>query len=124
MFSFLSLLFAVHAGTLSGASPPAISVREEAFAAAAHSELAPSVLLDSEHFFGQATHAPEWLASKGSALPVFQSYGPEEWISSLAHELHAEDARITRAALFIASMPVQLNVTPMRVYVTLRFRTF
>jgi len=124
MFAFFSLLFALHPGDLAFAPRPEISVREEAYHAAALTELAPSALLDSERIFSPAAHAPEWLASKGTSVPIFTAYRPEEWISTIAHEFHAEDTHLTHAALFLARMPVQVNMTPRRVYLTLRVGTF
>jgi hypothetical protein len=124
MFSLSSLLLAIHLGSLTGPVAPVISLRDDSFATSTQTVVARSVLFDSDRVFGPAGHAPEWFVSKGSALPLFQVYRPEEWITSMAHEFHAEDARITRAALFLASAPLQINVTRNRVYLALRVQTF
>jgi hypothetical protein len=120
---FLSILAALRLGAPTAAAAPLeISVRAEARAVAAETELAPSALLEANHDLASAPHAPEW---PGSAFPGyaphFRAYQPEEWVAAVAQQLKT-DHRLTNAALWVARWPVRVEMTPHRVFLAVRFR--
>ncbi len=133
MSSLFGLLCAVQLGSISaGAEPVAISVRAESRAVAAESELRPSALLDLGREWNAAPHTPEWPAALPSApgplAPIFHAHRPEEWISIVARQLNVADKSITQAAMqatvWFVAMPVRVDVSPRRLYITVRFRAF
>jgi hypothetical protein len=138
MFSILALLFAFRGGPDLPRGPPepvTMSVRAEALAAAAESELGPAALLEAERDLAMAPRSPEWPVlpstpgpSTPGAAPIFRAQRPEEWISIVSGQLHLEDNRITKAAIraaaWVVAMPVRVDITPRRVCVTVRVATF
>ncbi len=123
MFSILGLLFALRVGTAAARpEPAAISVRAEARAVAA--ELSASALLDDTAAWSAGPQAPAWPLAQGgpSVGPVFPVYRPEEWVSAIAHKLNIADTGVAHAAIWVSAWPVCVDVSPRRVYVSVRFR--
>ncbi len=132
MLSILGLLFALRGGPGPALAPePAgISVRAEARATAAESELGPAALLEVSRDLSAGPHAPEWPApsSTPGGAPIFRAHRPEEWVAAAAHQLSLGDRGVARAALqataWVLAAPVRVDVSPRHVYVTVRFRAF
>lgn len=133
MLSLLGLFFAFRLGP--GplpvyAEPAAISVRAEARVAAAESELSRAALLEAGRNLSLAPQSPEWpdLPSTPGVAPVFRAHRPEEWVSIVGRQLNLRDNSVTHAAMqatvWVLAMPVRVDVSPRRVYVTLRIRAF
>ena len=131
MFPLLGVLLALHADPAPAreAALPTFSVRAEA-RAAAESELRPAALLEVGRDLGAAPDSPQWPASPTSpgAAPIFRTQRPEEWVAIAASQLRIGDRGIARAAVhaaaWVLAMPVRLDVSPNRVYVTVRVRAF
>jgi hypothetical protein len=134
MLSLFSLLFALRhgPGPLPAAGEPiTISARAEAHAVVAESELGPAALLEAGRDLAATPHWPEWPVlppTTPGVAPIFRAHRPEEWISIVSGQLHLQDNRITKAAVHAASwvvaMPVRVDVSPQRVYVTVRVAVF
>jgi hypothetical protein len=133
MLSILSLLFALRhgPGPLPGLPESvAISARAEAHAVAAQSELGPAALLEASRDLTAVPHWPEWpvMPSTPGVAPIFRAHRPEEWISIVSGQLHLENNKITKAAVqaasWVVAMPVRVDVSPQRVYVTVRVAVF
>jgi hypothetical protein len=129
MLSLLGLVFALRIGPgplPPGAEPATLSVRAEARAIAAESELNRVAFLE----LAAAPHSPEWpvLPSTPGVAPIFLAHRPEEWISIVARSLNARDGSLTRAAIqattWVLATPVRVDVSPRRVFLTVRFRAF
>lgn len=132
MLPLLGVLLALHGGPAPAAGPEqgTISVRAEARAAAAESELGPAALLEAGRDLTAAPHAPEWpvLPSTPGVAPIFRAHRPEEWVAIAARQLNVGEKGIARAAVhaagWVLAMPVRVDVSPTRVYVTVRIRAF
>jgi len=133
MLSILLLLFAFRDGPgprLGPSNPAMISARAEAHAVATESELGPAALLEAGRDLARAPQSPEWpvLPSTPGVAPIFRAHRPEEWISIVSGQLHLEENRITKAAVqaaaWVVAMPVRVDVSPQRVYVTVRVAAF
>jgi hypothetical protein len=123
MLPFLGLLFALRVGTVPAQVEPAafISVRAEARAVAAEMT---SSMLDGTAPSAAVPRAPAWpVAQGGPAIgPVLSAYHPSEWVQIMAHRLNVHDSGIVHAAMWLSTWPLQVDVTPRRVHVTLHFR--
>src|SRR5512142_1557427 len=132
MFPLLGVLLALHADRAPAreAELPTFSVRAEARAAAAESELRPAALLEVGRDLGAAPASPQWPASPTApgAAPIFRTHRPEEWVAIAASQLRIGDRGIGRAAVhaaaWVLAMPVRVDVSRDRVYVTVRVRAF
>jgi hypothetical protein len=133
MISLFGLLFALRLGPgpyPAGPEPSTISVRAESHAAATQSELSPAALLEAGRNWAAAPQSPEWpvLPSTPGVAPIFRAHRPEEWVSIVASQLNIRDKSLTRAAMqataWVLTMPVRVDVSPRRVYVTVRIATF
>ncbi|OFX23040.1 MAG: hypothetical protein A2V77_11305 [Anaeromyxobacter sp. RBG_16_69_14] len=133
MLSLFSLLFALRFETATAPPDPlVISARAESRAIAVENELSASALLDPGREWNATLQSPDWPVAQPSApgfpAPIFQAHQPEEWVSIVARQLNVGDKSVTQAAMrataWFAAMPVRVDMTPRRVYVTVRFRLF
>ena len=130
MLSILSVVLALRVGPGPVLPEPTFSVREEARSAAFDSELSPEALLEAGRDLGAAPQAPEWpvLPATPGVAPIFRAHRPEEWVSIAASQLNLHDRGITRAAMraavWVLTAPIRVDVTPTRVYVAVRIRAF
>lgn len=132
MLSLLGLLFALRGSPAPepAQEPTAVSVRGEARASAAESELGRAALLEVSRDLSAVPHAPEWPApsSAPGRAPLFRAHRPEEWVAAAAHQLNLGERGIARTALqataWVLAAPVRVDVSPSRVYVTVRIRGF
>jgi hypothetical protein len=108
--SLVSLLFALRLGSFGAhvEAPPTPAVREDARAIAAENELSPAVLLDRSQLRAVPLAPKE--APAGSGALVAHTDRPEEWVSVMAHELKLENQRVGRAAIWLATAPVRVDV--------------
>jgi hypothetical protein len=99
-------------GLTSPASPGgALSVRAESRVVAAVQRVSPLVAVP-----GARTPAS---AAAGDLAEAARS-APDAWARTVAARLGVADHAVTRAAIFVLAVPVQLDVGPNRVRVTLR----
>ena len=130
MLSLLSVMLALRVGPGPVPAVPAFSVRAEARSVAFESELGPSALLESSRDLATSPHAPEWpvLPSTPGVAPIFRAHRPEDWVSIATSQLNLRDKGLPqaamRAAVWVLTAPVRLDVTPSRVYVSVRIRAF
>ncbi len=62
---------------------------------------------------------------RGERPSIFErAYDPEEWLSAVAGQLHLRDVPVVRAARWLSSMPVGLDVGPERVVVSVHVSGF
>jgi hypothetical protein len=127
MHPLIGLAFALRLGTLAAYSVPAPGwiapqTRELTTGAAFHS----SPLLGARVTAGAAAgrnDLPFDLPSGPPVGPIFHRYRPHEWLARVAQGLDIGDLGITHAALWVASIPVQLDVRPGYVFMRVTLRT-
>jgi hypothetical protein len=118
MFPLLSLFFALRIGSFgSPTEPMGISVREEARAVAA-------TMLRSDRIDAVPWNAPgvaAFIDAPGARhSPLFPAYQPEDWVSAVVSTLHVESSTVGRAAVWIATRPVRVDVSRDHVFVRWR----
>lgn len=129
MLSLLSIMLALRVGP-GPVAGPTFSVRAEARSVAFESELGPSALLESSRDLAASPHAPEWPVSGSThgLAPIFRANRPEDWVAIATSQLNLSDKGLpqaaVRAAVWVLTAPVRLDVTPSHVYVTVRIRAF
>ncbi len=128
MFSLFSFLFALRLGTVPVYTTPAlIPVRSEARELAAESVVQPT--LPSQVAPGVTTRAPnvsQWVMNQASGPavgPAFHTYRPDDWVLRFARQLNIEDLGITRLAVWLATVPVEMDLRPNRVFVRVTVKT-
>jgi hypothetical protein len=116
MLTLAALLFTVQIGTYAPAQPTApISVREEVRAVATE-----VVAQQGDPLPWHA--APKAEGVRRMAFPLMGPYRPAEWITHFATMLNIEDTTFAKAAVWIASWPVQVDASANRVYVRVTVR--
>ena|SRR5690349_10873949 len=128
MFSLFRLLFSLHFGAFpASGEDAAVSFRAEARAAAqdSGSRAVPLVAAPSWVAAPQVPGFPI-LEANGSVLgPVAPVYRPEDWVRAVATRLDVERHPLAKAAMFVAAIPLELDVRPPnRVYARLTLRGF
>ena len=128
MFSLFRLLFSLHFGAIPAAGgDAAVSFRAEARAAARDNELRPLALISSPSW-SAAPQVPSFpiLQANGPVLgPVTPMYRPEDWARAVVNRLNIQDHPLAKAAIFAASIPLELDVRPPdRVYARVTVRAF
>jgi hypothetical protein len=128
MFSLFRLLFSLHFGAIPAfGGDAAVSFRAEARAAARDSGLRPSALIGAPSW-SAAPQVPGFpiLEANGPVLgPVAVRYRPEDWVRAVAYRLDMQDHPLAKAAMFVAGIPLQLDLRPPdRVYARLTLRCF
>jgi hypothetical protein len=125
MHPLLPMAFALRLGTMAGGAeapspapiagpPPQLTTR---------AVLRPSLLEETRELrrsVGDVSLVPP---SGPPVGPVFHHYRPHEWVERVARGLNIADLRITHAALWVASFPVQLDARPGYVFVRVTVRT-
>jgi hypothetical protein len=112
-------LHALHTGGLGAARPPG-SVREEVRLVASETVLreglAPASPWAAQGALGAEAPAP------GDALApqAFRGHRPADWIAQVAGQLHLESTSVVRAALWIATRPVEVEASTQHVFVRVR----
>ncbi len=131
MSSLLTLVLTLHVGTLGAPLGPDLRVAREArlVAAAVAFRTSPSMNLGIVGTRGGTLPASRAdLAGLSGALPPWTTVSTpvrpsEEWIAIVARRLDMADSGLTHAALWLASMPVQLDVRPGFFYMRVMVRT-
>ena len=129
MFSLFRLLFSLHLGAMpTYGGDTAVSFRAEARAAARDSQLRPEVLLIGSPSWSAAPQVPSFpiFEANGPVLgPVVRKYRPVDWVRAVATHLNVQDHPLTKVALFVAAIPVALDLRPPdRVYARLTLTCF
>jgi hypothetical protein len=118
MVPLLSLFFALRIGSFgSPTEHVGISVREEARAVAA--TMLRSDAVDAVPW--NAPGVPVFIGAPGAHhSPLFPAYQPEDWVSAVVSTLHVESSAVGRAAVWIATRPVRVDVSRDHVFVRWR----
>lgn len=119
----LALGAAPSRGGALGAAPEA-----EARTLAAPDLTPPALLLEDPRAWGLdalgwAWQEPPPTSARGPA-PIFVARRPEEWIGLVTRQLRVEDSRVARAAAWVLTAPVRVDVSTRHVFVAVRFRAF
>ena len=128
MFSLFRLLFSLHFGAIpASGGETAVSFRAEARAAVRDNVLRPEALISSPSW-SAAPQVPSFpiLQANGPVLgPVTPMYRPEDWVRAVVNRLDVQGNPLAKAAMFVASIPLQVEVQPSRrVYARLTIRAF
>jgi hypothetical protein len=109
------LVLALHLASLGPGLHPALSVRDEVR------------LVATETVRRKGGEEQPWSrAGRGAAsaaqerLRLARGDRPEDWFESVATQLHLETTPVVRAALWLASQPVQVEASTHRVCVSVR----
>ena len=127
MHPLISMAFALRLWTMAAYSVPApgwVATQTHVFAASA--ALRSTSLLEVTATAsppGSRKDLPLALPSGPPVGPVFHAYRPHEWLTRVAKGLNIADLGITHAAIWIASIPVQLDVRPGYVFMRVTVRT-
>lgn len=129
MFSLFRLLFSLHFGAIpASGGDTAVSFRAEARAAARDSQLRPEVLLIGSPSWSAAPQVPSFpiFEANGPVLgPVVRKYRPVDWVRAVATHLNLQDHPLAKVALFVAAIPLALDLRPPdRVYARLTLTCF
>jgi hypothetical protein len=110
--------FALQTAALpAGPVPSTFSVRAESMAVVAQTVQRPGPLVQGVAFRSDGA------VLEASGLPPLPSYRTEEWVALIAQRLGLGEHKLVRSALWVMSAPVQVDVSPHHVRVTLRLAT-